>query len=309
MHHLSSKYLKEVFSPMEVINIVRQGIIHYAEGSYNVPDRMHIKRGRSTNLIMPAFGEKYYCTKIVSVDPHNHIKKRPVISGIVVLNDSDSGEVLITMDAPMITALRTAAVGSIGLDMICGDVNKLGIIGLGVQGFWQSIFAISMREMTEIYCYTRNKEKFISYQDELNKWHPNVNIKWCPTAEMVVQHAQVIITCTTSSDPVFDTNGLDLQSKRFISVGSFSKHMQELPKDVYQNADALIIDSEAAKTEVGDVMNAMSNDWVDHSNIHALSDVLSGKESIAEYRNIVFKSVGMAAFDLALAVAVYEKYK
>jgi len=308
MNHLTSETLKDLFSPKEVIEIVKQGILKFAEGNYKVPERIHIKRGESTNLIMPAFGEQYYCTKLISVDPQNHINNLPIISGILVLNDGESGETLVTMDAPMVTALRTAAVGSIGLDLICDNISKLGIIGLGVQGFWQTIFAISMRKITEIYCYSRSEEKFISYQDEVKKRFPNIKIKWCSHPEEVVQNAEVIIACTTSIDPVFKTYGLDIQSKRFISVGSFSKHMQELPDKIYQSSDALIIDSESAKTEVGDVINAIANTWIEQKNIITLADIISDTKSITHHGNLVFKSVGMAAFDLAYAIAAYEKY-
>ena len=118
MIHISSEELKNLYSPNEIIEIVKKGIQRYGEGKYNVPERMHVHRDQSTNLIMPAFEEHFYCTKLVSVDPNNPNKGLPLISGIVVLNDSHTGQVVATMDAPMITALRTAAVGSIGLDLI-----------------------------------------------------------------------------------------------------------------------------------------------------------------------------------------------
>lgn len=298
-----------LFSPTEVIDIVRNGIIKYGQGKYHVPDRMHLNRGASTNLIMPAFGEQYYCTKLISVDPQNRNTNLPVISGILVLNNSQNGAILNTMDAPMLTALRTAAVGSIGLELISKkkEIN-LGVIGLGVQGYWQTLFALSSQSIHEINCFSRSKNRFATFQNEIKRKHPNVLIIWCSSAEEVVRNSDVIICCTTSTRPVFKTKGLDLQLKRFISVGSFSREMQELPDEVYGEADALIIDTASAKTEVGDVINAVENDLISTSNIYALADILNGIESIEFKNNIVFKSVGMAAFDLALAISIYEKY-
>jgi len=309
MQHFTSEVLINLFSPLEIIDIVKSGIKKYAEGRYKVPERMHIDRGDSTNLIMPAFGERYYCTKLISVDPHNHLHNLPIISGLLVLNDSNTGETLAIMDAPTITALRTGAVGSIGLDLICSkEVKKLGIIGLGVQGLWQSIFAAAIRNIEEIYCYSRSESKFDDYRKNITTKFPNMTVIWCDSAEAAVDLSEVIIACTTSKTPVFNAKSVDIKDKRFVSVGSFARDMQELPDAVYEKADGMIIDAEAAKQEVGDVTNTMKNKWIDPSNIHTLADLSIGKEFISTYENLVFKSVGMAAFDLALAEAVYDRH-
>jgi len=83
--------------------------------------------------------------------------------------------------------------------------------------------------------------------------------------------------------------------------------MQELPDLVYKEADALIIDADTAITEVGDVINTIQNNWIPASSIYTLADILNDKVDIQDYKNIVFKSVGMAAFDLALVIASYER--
>ena len=308
MDHLSSSDLYKLFSPSEIIDIIRIGILKYAKGAYHIPARQHLDRGPSTNLIMPAFGPNYYCTKLISVDPHNHHKNLPIISGILVLNKNSTGQTLVTMDAPMITALRTAAIGAIGLNLISRkDDTKLGIIGLGVQGLWQSIFIASTKNITEIYCFSRNVSKFVPYKIKVSTRFPKIKVIWCSSAEEVVINAQVIVACTTSNDPVFEPNKLNISEKRFISVGSFTKKMQELPDAVYKQADALVIDAKSAAKEVGDVINTIKNNWIKETNIYTLADIISNKKSVTNHKNIVFKSVGMAAFDLALAVAAYEK--
>ena len=307
MYHLSSQELVGLFQPREVIEIVTTGIISYAQGRIQVPDRLHFERGPSTNLIMPAFGPEYYCTKLISVDPNNHLYNLPVISGTLILNDNRTGETLMSMDAPMITALRTAAVGSIGMDLIANDhFKRLGVIGLGTQGYWQSWFAASTHNIEEIHCYSRSKEKFEQYRNNLNSQFENIEVIWCSSAEEVVENSEVIFACTTSPKPVFQTTHLNLSDKRFISVGSFRKDMQELPDEVYRSCDALIVDSELAKEEVGDVINTVQNHWIEPSKIYSLAQILNQKIELQE-ENLVFKSVGMAAFDLALAEAAYKK--
>ena len=310
MLQLSAQEIENLFTPTEVIEIVRQGIINDANGVYSIPQRSHYERGKSINLIMPAYGPKYYCTKLISVDPHNPKAGLPSISGLLVLNNNKNGVGLALMDAPKVTALRTAAIGGIGVGLISDDnVRKLGIIGLGVQGYWQTIYALSVRAFDEIYCYSRSSEKYEGYRKKIAEKYPDLKITWCKNAEQVVENSEVIVSCTTSKQPVFNAEDLDLSKKRFLSIGSFTKEMQEFPSEVYKVSDVLLLDTSTAFLEVGDVINSIKNNWVKRSNIFTLGELLTRKKHISTSDKIAFKSVGMAAFDLALASAIYERIR
>ena len=86
-----------------------------ATGMVEVPQRLHFDRGEKTLLLMPCFGEDYFSTKLVSVFPENLKKQKPVINGTVILNDGKTGEPLAALDGSKLTAMRTAAVGSVGI--------------------------------------------------------------------------------------------------------------------------------------------------------------------------------------------------
>ena len=122
-----------------------------ANGVVDVPQRMHFDRGHNTLLLMPCFGEEYFSTKLVSMFPKNHAKKEPVIYGSVVLNDGQTGKPLAVLDGGKLTAMRTAAVGAIGIKYLApADAGHLGIIGLGIQGFHQALFACQQRSIKEL---------------------------------------------------------------------------------------------------------------------------------------------------------------
>ncbi len=308
MLNLSAEVIENILTPSEIIEVVRKGVINCELGLYNIPTRMHLESPKITNLVMPAVGERYFCTKLVSVVPDNPKRNLPIILGTVVLSKLETGETLALLDAPMITALRTAAIGVLGLDLISSKaVEKIGVIGLGVQGIWQTIFACSIRKIKEVYCYTRTQAKFDFYKKRVLEKCPNLEITWCQSADQVVEKSEVIYACTTSPNPVFSNQEALVKNKRFISVGSFKKDMQELPDIVYQNADMLLIDSPAASHEVGDVINAIDKSFIDKNQVFTFGKIYTKERMIESTQNIVFKSVGMAAFDLALASAVYEK--
>ncbi len=309
MLNLSAETIENSLSPAEIIEAVKTGIIKCESGVYKVPTRMHLEGEGITNLVMPAMGKRYFCTKLVSVVPSNPQRDLPMILGTVVLSKMETGETLALMDAPMITALRTAAVGALGLDLIAlKETETIGIIGLGVQGIWQTIFACTVRPIKQVYCYSRTKAKFDFFKKKILEKYPQISIYWCESSEELVQKSQVIYTCTTSAKPVFSGTKDLIQNKRFISVGSFRKDMQELPNSVYEETDVLILDSEAAKEEVGDVINALRNGFLTENQVFTIGKIFAEERRIEHSQNVVFKSVGMAAFDLALAAAVYEKF-
>lgn len=310
MLNLSPEIIENCLTPAEIIAIVKTGIIKYESGVYDVPTRLHLERPNITNLVMPAVGERYFCTKLVSVVPSNPQRNLPIILGTVILSKMETGETVALMDAPMITALRTAAVGALGLDLIASkSIEKIGIIGLGVQGIWQTIFANAIRPIKQVYCYSRTKARFDFYKKKVLEKCPQIAIIWCEDGDEVVRKSDVIYGCTTSAKPIFSEEENLIKNKRFISVGSFQKEMQEFPNSVYKNADVLLIDSAAATHEVGDVINAIDEGFVNENQVFTIGKVFTGERTIKAAQNAVFKSVGMAAFDLALASAIYEKVK
>jgi len=293
----------------KIVEVVKTGVLNLERGDYTVPDRLHLEQAGLTYLVMPAMGSEYFCTKLVAVVPENKSRQLPIINGTLILHRADTGQAVAIMDAPMITALRTAAVGTIGLELISKPViSSIGIIGCGLQGTWQTIFATVARPIKQVYCYSRTAKRFEGYQKKVHSYCPNLNLIWCDSAEKVVQQAEAIYTCTTARQPVIPNDAALVKNKGFISVGSFRKDMQELPDAVYTQTDWLVIDAPAARTEVGDVINPLEKEIINESQIIDLGKVLSRKAPLNNHQGIVFKSVGQAAFDLALAEAIFETY-
>lgn len=316
MLRLSAEQIEKFISPKAIIAAVRKSLLRCQQGEYLVPKRLHLEKEGNTYLVMPALGPDYFCTKIVSVIPANVAVGRPLINGTLQLSAAATGQVLAEFDAPMITALRTGAVGAIGLDCIAPlDTETIGIIGCGLQGCWQTIFAGAVRNLKRVNCFARSirqseehavqKEIFIR---KIRQYRPALEFHWYDTPEELVRQSPVIYGCTSSSTPIFANNPKLVKGKRFISIGSFRKDMQEFPAVVYQGANKLIIDSPAATLEVGDVINALSNNWLEENEILHLQDLINIKETTFQEEVVSFKSVGMAAFDLGLAAALYDKH-
>src|SRR5215213_7511750 len=150
MRYLSANDLTDLLSPPVLLAAIEQGLRDFAAGKTLVPQRQHLDLGGVTLLTMPAMGAGAFGVKVVSIVPTNAARDLPVINGLMTLSDGASGVPLAILDAAALTAQRTGAVGALGLKYTTPpDVERLGLIGVGVQGTWQVIFACAVRRIRQ----------------------------------------------------------------------------------------------------------------------------------------------------------------
>ncbi len=292
----------------EVIDAVRDGMVRYSNGHFNIPDRMHLHAKKGVHLIMPAFEAEYYCTKLVNVYPENSNRGIPTTLGSLILGSAETGEVLAVMDAATVTALRTGAVGALGISLISNKLElNLGIVGTGVQAIWQVVFSSLVAKIKTVYFTSRSKSKFEYFKTKIEEFCPDLTVKWQNKVCDVIENVDAVIACTTTNSPLIEERYESNGNVDFSSVGSFRKDMQEWPNSVYRNVDYVIVDSPFAKGEVGDLINPIRNGELKEEQIIFIGDILSGKITIDPEKKMAFKSVGMAAYDLVTAIMLYQK--
>src|SRR5215472_12632259 len=105
-----------LLEPAETVALV-ESAARATDGSSDsvVPARMHVRWAEGTLLTMPAIGAGSMAVKLVSVVPGNAGRGLPVTIGLMLLADAASGLPLAIMDAAALTAIRTGAVGALGV--------------------------------------------------------------------------------------------------------------------------------------------------------------------------------------------------
>jgi ornithine cyclodeaminase len=290
-----------------VIAAVEAAVIAKARGEVVVPKRAHIEWDGNTLLLMPATAPEAVGTKLVSVVPGNAARGVPVTSGLMVLNDRETGQPIALMNAAALTAQRTGAVGALGVKhMTPEDTSSVGIVGCGVQGTWQAIFACAVRPIELVLCVSRSVQAFEKLAATVRRHVPRVRVAACPDVRELLERTHLVITATTSTEPVLPDEAELLQGKQLISVGSFRPTMQELPDSVYRLAGSVIVDSEHARDEVGDVINPLKRGILRETAIVPISDYVTGQRVADRDATLVYKSVGAAFYDLFVARAMYR---
>ncbi len=307
MRILNNQQINGLLRHNEIISSVEAAMITHEDQSSAVPQRMKIAYGDNTLLCMPAFSPDFFATKLVSVVPGNTALQLPVTNGILILNDAHTGLPLAVMNAAKLTALRTGAVGSLGIKYLTPEnSDSIGLVGSGIQGVHQAIFACGVRPIKTVYCLYRNDAAFINLAAFINQYFPDVKTKACQTAEELLQRTQIIIAATTSTTPVLPEADSILENKHYFSIGSFKPTMQELPDSVFRLAGQLVLDSEFAREEAGDAINPVQQGILRNDELFTLGKVILGLRKIDINKTTAFKSTGMALFDLFVAEAMYH---
>jgi ornithine cyclodeaminase/alanine dehydrogenase-like protein (mu-crystallin family) len=307
---LSHDHIIDLLSPPDVVAAVEAALRASEGGRASVPQRLHTDWAGNTLLTMPAIAEGHLGVKLVSVVPGNAARGLPVTTGLMVLNDAETGLPLALMNAAALTAVRTGAVGAVGLDYTTpADTVSVGVIGCGVQGAWQAIFACAVRPVREICCVARESASFDRFTTTVRRHAPSVAITRCSDPRDLLAHTSVVITATTSAEPVLPDDAALLEGKHFVAIGSYKPTMQELPDTVYRLAGHLVIDSELARHEVGDAIRPVEKGILQERDVFTLGQLVTGQRAIDVRRTTAYKSAGMALFDLFVARALFEAAK
>lgn len=122
----------------EIIDAVENGFREHGAGRVEMPPKPGIHTMPDAFIhAMPAYipALKSAGVKWVSGYPENQTRGLPYISGLLILNDTETGIPLAVMDCTWITAMRTGAATAVAAKYLARpDSSSVGILGCGVQG-------------------------------------------------------------------------------------------------------------------------------------------------------------------------------
>ncbi len=309
MRYLSAEQIERAVCCEDLMNAVERAYAVEQAGSFHMPNRFHLDHQGNTVLYMPCFLERVFSTKILTLVPNNSQRGLPVISGLVLLNDATTGMPLAIMDGGAVTAYRTGAVSGLAIRNIASiDTKVAGLIGAGGQGFTQIIFANAVRKLDRVLIYDldpRKSEKLVlMVRDRL----PHLSVQRAPSVEALVSHADLVITATPATTPVLPDNKELLREKSYIAIGSYKPEMRELPQALYHLVDSILIDTPHGLEESGDLIIPLERGWIGEKQILPFGQFLTDHPKPRNKgETTLFKSVGMALFDLTVAESIYRK--
>jgi len=292
----------------EIIDRLEMMFIEKAARRVEMPPKPAIHtHGDAFLHAMPAFipGLKSAGMKWVGGYPENYKRGLPYITGLLVLNDVETGVPYAIMDCTWITAVRTAAATALTAKYLARQgSNKLAILGCGIQGRYNLETLNEIFQLSKVRIYDISLEISHRYEKDMNKRF-GLDIEIAENPQAAVTDADLIVTAGP-----FLMNPTPVIGYEWIKPGAL---VCPLDLDSYVKPDVFIKSDFLCTDDLNQFNKFKANGLFQTcpDNIAELCDVIAGtvKGREKEDQIITAINIGLALEDMAVAPIIYERAK
>ena len=294
----------------EAIGAMRIAFAVISNNEASLPQRMNLNTGQKDAdiLVMPSSAFGITSVKITSLYKNNPSRNLPMTQGLMIIIDNETGEPIAMLDAVSLTALRTGAASGLATELLSRKDSKvLGVFGSNEQAEMQIEGVITSRVIEKIFVFAREKEKTISFCKKISAKTGIETIAAHNADDLFF--CDIICTATNACEPLFEHRQIK-QGAHINAIGSYKPYCREIPGETIAKSKLVVDQSKAALSEPGDILIPLNKGLINSSHIYAeLGEIVSGKKQgrTGDDEITIFKSVGIAVQDLALAKAVLDK--
>lgn len=225
------------------------------------------------------------------------------------LFDGRSGALLALMQADYLGQVRTGAASGVATQyMARPDATEVGLFGSGKQARTQLQAVCKVRRIRQVHVYSPNEERRKQFAREMSEVCQTEVIP-VPRPEMAALEKDIVITATTSRDPVLLGEWI-AQGAHINAMGSNFLAKAELDVAAIRRCQSIVVDSkDQARLEAGDFQQALEDGSLQWANVRELGQVIVGRHTARKHPADVtlFKSLGIAVEDVALAARVFAR--
>lgn len=289
------------------IDAVRDAFVRSSAGRIEQPTRLALEGGKALAMLASDRDGAGTVLKAVTVIPANRDRGIPAVQAVVIWFDGGTGAPIALIDGEALTALRTGAASGVATALLApAEASVMAMIGAGAQAADQVRAVCAVRPIREVRVASRHLDRADSFAARLGQEMAPVRIV-ARTVREALDGAQVVCTATTSVEPLFAAS--DLGTRVHVNaIGAYTRDMCELPPELFADASVVAVDAiDAAMSEAGDLLRAMRDGRITRDRLVEIGTLASRPETAAPGGRTVFKSVGVAAQDWALARLAVER--
>lgn len=302
--YLREQDVEKLVNMRDALQVVEAAFRRYGEGAAVNRPRTRLRIARATLHLMsaglsdpPMVGCKVYLSGRGKTRFH------------VLLYHAETGDLLAMIEADRLGQMRTGATSGVATKYMARESAAVaGLFGTGWQAEGQAEAVSAVRKLQRIVVYGRDPERRRTF---CTKMADRLAVEVVPSTnpQDVVQQAEILITATSSVEPVF--SGEWLQPGTHINaVGSNYLVKRELDEEAVRRCHRIVVDSrEQAERECGDLLGPIDKGILHWSQVHELGQVIvrrvlgrGGEEEIT-----LFESHGLALEDISLAALIYQR--
>jgi alanine dehydrogenase len=290
--YLTESDVASLLTPAAAVPLVEASFRRLAAGEIISVPRERLSTGSGSLAVMPAVdrGLGYAGLKSYAVAEGG-------VTFAVLLFSIDDGSLVAAVEADLLGRFRTgAASGVAALHLAPPGASSLGVIGCGQQAETQvAAIRAALPFVDSVLVSCRTPSRLAAFCDRVGARPAESNRE--------AADADVVVTVTTSRDPVL--RGEWLRPGALVcAVGANDARKRELDNVVLERAAFVCCDSrEQSRIESGDLIEPVEAGVLDWLEVHELQEVVAGEVPGRQGADdvVVFKSNGIAAWDLAVA--------
>ena len=304
---LTSDDVSGLATPAEFVDAVREGYRQRGEGAQAEP------RTKLTNEDPPGFLTTYAAVLPDTGAMGGYTYSAGFGAGdawfMTPLFDAESGEPLALVDGANMNPFKTGAAGAVAVDALAReDATSVAIIGSGAQARGQLRATAAVRDVETVWVYSPTKEHREEFAGEMDR-RLDASVAAVASAAAAVEGADVVVTATNASAPVFDGERLE-PGTHVTAMGQYTPGKRELDTTTIERAKYVPDLRARATQDAGSFLHAVEEGVVDEDHVYAeLGDVVAGEVPGREDDEeiTVFDSGGTGIETVAGAYLLYEK--
>ncbi|MBI2865975.1 MAG: ornithine cyclodeaminase family protein [Chloroflexi bacterium] len=299
---LTEADVRELLTMADGLRAVEAAFQRWGKGQATNHPRQRIRTGRTYLHYMAAADAALGVMgfKVYSTGPNSRF--------LVNLYSTESAELLAIMESQHLATVRTGAATGVATQYLArADAWVVGVIGTGYQAKAQLEAVCAVRPVREVKAYSRTAERRSAFAQNMTD-ALGIPVRAVDTAEECVRASHIIITITTSREPVFQGDWLS-PGTHINAAGSNHWMRRELDETTLKRCALIVADDlEAAKMECGELVWAVERGALRWEQVRELREVASGRcpGRQSDTDITLFESQGLAIEDIAMAEHVYR---
>ncbi len=302
---IAAEDLPKVLPMPEAVEAMKSAFASLSAGRVVAPLRgvVPVDERDGITLLMGGYvPDEGMAAKTVSIFNRNRELERPVVTGLVLVLDPETGEPVGLLDGGALTAWRTGAACGAATDLLAREHCHVGaLIGAGVQARTQLLAMDAVRDLTEIRVFGIDANQVSEFVERMQP-HVRARLTSPESADEAIDGADVVTTATNSPVPVFDGRRLG-EGCHLNAIGTFTLDRREVDHVTVERSSVFVDLVEAALEEAGELVAAAGKGMTDPRDWTEIGRVASGETTGRKSADEItfFKSVGHAVQDVVAA--------
>jgi ornithine cyclodeaminase/alanine dehydrogenase-like protein (mu-crystallin family) len=298
--YLTEEDVRATFSMADAFGVLDAAARKIADGSAMNAPRQRVSAGAAILQVLPAALDGRVGHKCYTIGPRG-------ATFWVTLYGAD-GAMLAIIEANTLGQIRTGAASGIATrHMARPKARSLGTIGTGFQARTQIEAVCLARPIERIRVWGRNQARLAAFCAELRA-RLDRPVEPATDARDAIRDADVVVTMTSSSQPVFDGAWLE-PGTHVNAAGSNRPAAPEIDVETVRRSEIIAVeDVTQAKVESGDLLAAVAAGAFEWEDAVRLADIVAGRTSGRndDAQITLFESLGVGIWDVAAANHVYD---